>query len=144
MKKGVKLYIVHFYILPSKLYTHALGEDVSPKDTDAKDDANTRALLAPLWKFLLLLSFNLRNADFKSNTWSACVKSCLDSPKIARFKRGMYVTHKAITLDTMPGHKNRNAFNNTNHTENTRYGSSFKEVRFHECIATEAFSEDSS
>ncbi|KVI08323.1 hypothetical protein Ccrd_013302 [Cynara cardunculus var. scolymus] len=130
-KKQVKVYDSSF--IPS----HALPEDVSPKD----NDANTRALLAPLWNFLLLLTFSLLNADFTSNSWRACVKTCLLSPKIARFNRGMYATHNAITLDTTSGHKIRNAFSNTNDKENTRYGSSLI-MSFHETTLLGLFSED--
>ena len=31
---------------------HNLDSEVSPKETEAKDEANTLALLAPRWKFL--------------------------------------------------------------------------------------------
>lgn len=93
---------------------------VSPKETDASEDAQTLALRAPLWKFRLLHSLSFLQTLFTSIKCKARPKSCLDSPNIPKFRWGMYTNHNAINLDIIPGKEYKHAFKKRNITESRR------------------------
>ena len=106
-------------------------DDVSPNETEARDDAQTRAFLAPLWKFLVLHTFSLLQTLFTSIRCSARPMSCRDSPKIPIFRWGMCANQIAIIWDAMFGKRYRKALDTENIIETSRNGS-LEEISFND------------
>lgn len=73
-----------------------LEVDDSPRETEAKDEAHTRALLAPWCKFLILHCLSFVQSPFISIVWTIRLKIWPVSPKMSKFGLGLYLVQKAL------------------------------------------------
>ena len=91
-----------------------------PSETEASEEANTRALFAPLWRFLDL-SQNLRflRSLLISTRSTAFSRRWLHSPMIPNFNRQTFDTNKSFRQE-IAGKKHMNVFKQMKSTANAR------------------------
>ena len=107
-----------------------LEDDGSPSETEANEEAQARALLAPFLKSVaLLLSLSLLQSLLISRTFNARSKSWFDPLRIPRFKFWTRTTKKALRWDMTTGMKCAATFRMIKRTAANKYGSSLANSR---------------
>lgn len=97
-----------------------LEVDDSPRETEGKDDAQSRAFVALWWKFLFLHNLSLVQIIFTLSIWRIPPRIWLFSPIIPKFKWGSNLTHRALTWCQTLRHTKRTARKQRNAIANTK------------------------
>lgn len=99
-------------------------EDDSPSETEAREDAQTRALFAPFRRFLVRFqSLRLLHSLLTSTKCNTCSSSWLDSRRNLKFRCQACEAQKTLTREYTEGTKHMIILRKMKRRENAKYGS---------------------